>query len=266
MQEFLKKCGIKSKEKYTPADVKAGRAPRLKISGMAECKKFFQRMKKEKSAQLYGNRRMDAALMEQIWQLIEKGVHNTPEGRQKILDLKFALHVPAPEFYRLEHPVFQDLKKKLVPVKGSSLDRERWEEKHGISGSKASAKKEIELAQKQYINFARNALKNPRKCDPDYISALFDGNGCIHTPSEENRFSRISLSMERGGELALFMVMHYFGDASASLYKSHSSTCYYMSRKSLLSRFRAHVDCYPVRFKSGAVKNFLDRCSLKKLY
>ena len=265
LQEYLLTRDIRSKVKYGPADQRAGRAARLKISGIAECKKFFVLLRTDKSAQLYGNRKMDAYLMEQIFSLVEQGVHNSVEGRLKILDLKLALHVPTPDFYTLNHKFFQKLKKKFHPVQGSALSREDWERKHGIGGSKGSASEEIECAGQKYIDFARSVLEDPVKCPGEYISALVEGNGYIYTPKCKKGLPQVSVSMERGGELALFMMAHYFADQSASCSKRKSSTDYLMSRRSLLLLFRRHIERYPVLFKRGATESFLCRCTEKKI-
>ena len=265
VQEYLGTRDIRSKVKYSPADERAGRAPRLKISGIAECKKFFVLLRTDKSASLYGNRKMDAYLMEQIFSLVEQGVHNSVEGRKKILDLKMALHVPTPDFYTLNHKFFKNLKKKLDPVQGSALSREDWERKHEIGASKGSTSKEIECAGVQYIQFARSVLEDPVKCPGEYISALVEGNGYIYTPECKKGLPRVSVSMERGGELALFMMAHYFADQSASCSKKKSSTDYFMFRRSLLSLFRSHISRFPVLFKRGATEAFLRRCTEKKI-
>ena len=85
------------------------------------------------------------------------------------------------------------------------------------------------------------------------------------TPLDEKGMPSIHMDMERGGELTLFVMMHYFGDTSANLSKKHSSTRSILARKSLLSLFCEHVESYPVHFKRGAANNFLRGLVLKEI-
>ena len=110
-QECLHSLGIHSKYKNLPSNQRSGRAPVLKVEGISNCMQFVQLVdiwsEKHVLYPLYGIKALDFMLMKEIFSIVQRGLHNKPEGRCKIIDIEYALHTPPAGLRECTHPFFQ---------------------------------------------------------------------------------------------------------------------------------------------------------------
>lgn len=121
-QECLKKLGIKSKYHNTPTNLRSGRAPVVKIAGIAECRKFLDKMQRweesTKHKALLGYKRLDWLLLEKMYLIIAQERHNTLQGRN---DIKYSLHIPPDTLETLPHKFFSGNTPRTTVAQGNAL-------------------------------------------------------------------------------------------------------------------------------------------------
>ena len=250
----LHQRGILARLYSDPAQVRGGRAPCVRIRGISNVRVFLEACAEEKrrsGAELYGQKSLDYLLMVAIYTIIDPGAHNTPRGRQEIIDLKFALHQTPADICRLSHRFFQDredVHTELLKDK-RPISRTQWERRHsleeGCSLNSALALKR--RAHKQYISFASSVIANTPPLVPDYVSALLEGDGCLYVNPNRERECLMSFVSERGSELLIVALAHYLGDLSPAVYYNPSkSATYYVVEEGVCSQHCASIS-NPVR-------------------
>lgn len=258
VQRFLLQMGIRSKFKNDPGNAKTSRAPVLKIEGIAECQRFLLSIKEwaesSRCPPLYGCKYVDYLLMQGLYSIIESGAHNTLTGRQQVLDLKFHLHLPPRALNTLQHPLFSGKKGKTGIVQGGQLSREIWEERQGVPNSRGKGWIFIDRVHKEYMAFAKELLKNPKKLHSDFFSGVLEGDGYIYAKS--NKPPRFSIVAERGSELLLFAISSTLGDCKPCFYDRGSYTIYMAARVELLLNLHTHLQKHPILFKETGLLEF----------
>lgn len=272
--QALHQRGILARLYSDQAQVRGGRAPCVRIRGISNVRAFLEACAEERQrggAELYGQKRLDYLLMVAIYTIIDSGAHNTPRGRQEIIDLKFALHKMPAEIYRLPHRFFQDRgDAHAEPLKDKRpVSRAEWERRHSL-GEGSSLNSAIALKRKaheQYKSFASSVIAYTPLLVPGYVSALLEGDGCLYVNPNRARECLMSFVCERGSELLIVALAHYLGDLSPAVYynPSKSARYYVVRRGDLLSTLCKHLQSCPILYKTGPQSRFLECCKRRNL-
>nr|YP_009710007.1 putative LAGLIDADG homing endonuclease [Coleochaete scutata]QFU80112.1 putative LAGLIDADG homing endonuclease [Coleochaete scutata] len=217
------------------------RGSEIKIEGLENVRKFVNLLDNLET-KMYGLKFFDLCIMKQLYFVIDENKHNTVEGRQQVIDLKFSLHT-GPFEYQAEA--------------NGRLGRDIWEERHGIvvgSSIGTARKTEIYKQYEEHIKKTKLAMKKSQlQLNPSYISGLIEGDGCLCSfiirqngfciPRFQNAFS---FTIEKEGVFLLDVIAYYFKDNRPYFYKQPNAISYTIRRPEIHQNLIDHFNHAPV--------------------
>lgn len=213
------------------------RASNLLIQGLENVRKFVNILDNLET-KMYGLKFFDLCIMKRLYCIVDENRHNTVEGRQEVIDLKFSLHTGKDEYQ--------------TDTNGR-LARHIWEERHGIvvgSSIGTAIKTEIFKQYEDHIAKTKLAMENSQlTLNPSYISGLIEGDGSLSSlilrrngfciPKFSNVFS---LTVEKEGVFLLDVMAYYLKDNAPRFCKYPNAVSYTISRREIHENLIRHLN------------------------
>ena len=271
IKDWLLSHGIKSII-YPSRGMVAKGTPYLLVEGFKSCNKFMHHLcfKSLSGVKLYSY-----YLFKAVLNLIKNKKHNTSFGRKKIIDIKYNLHTlpPAEPFLRIKGQMLQaswgnfvreklltTLEKRIFSLGSLStepnlrpergLSRKDWEIRHNFELGSSLFQGEKIIFNCGLAYFARllRCLSYPEqeKLVGDYVSGLLAGDGCLtftiggKDRKDGQKYPIFTLTAEKGSELVLWRVAHYFQDRQPRFYSGKGCFYYRGQRREIVQKLYNH--------------------------
>lgn len=235
VKETLETYKVKSFISCTRGENKTRRSPRLKVEGIKNVRKCFDLFDKSKTT-LFGLKLIDYLLLKEIYALIDSFLHNTKEGRQKVIDLKCHFHEPPVLPIELESNYIRRGVVKRQPKEKPSANRysrETWEDKHEFDrgSTKEAGKSEISTVYQLYYQHCSQVLRGV-KLHKEFVKGIFDGDGCIFNSSKTD--VDCQFTFDNGNESLFLALADFFSDKEPCIYGRPGSQVYVIRREEII--------------------------------
>lgn len=240
--------------------------PYLLIEGFQACQRCMRLLH---LPSLAGIKLYSYFIFKQLFSLKALALHNTPEGRKSVLDLKLQLHrIPSCDtlclrgerlYHKQSYKVGSEqrfvvlrpslaraflggaLKPEGLQTLTGGYTRTQWETLLSLppgSSLGAAQRRILCCAQAYWARFWRVVSNNPAP-SAEYIRGLMAGDGSFSFTrggKDKKPHPIFTLTIERGSELVIFTTVRYFEDCTPRIYAARGCHYYRGERRELLAR------------------------------